>query len=423
MRRAVLRCCRLGPVSVAAFLTLVGMAAGSSCFIDGFVLVEQAGGEAPTPTGATGGGGQGGAGGAGVCSHATWPAPPDAADPGTDTVDFVVVARSIDFGEEDVTNGATVGYDLDNHCTCQGEDASCREPAWAAADHCDGPAGRDNAVAELFHDLATFDDNFTSALATDRAERGGGSILIRVRSYNGQANDDRVTVSIHPSRGRDEEPCLTGSYEPLWDGTDMWPINANSLNVEPGTGGAAGAGTGGAGGAGGGTTAVCGDNGYDPDDARYVDDNAYVSDWELVANLPQVALEFVSGDDAVPLLLTAGFVTGRIESQDSHWYLRDSLVVGRWKLTDFFRLIGRIRNNDEPLCTDNPIYPLLKSAACQFPDIAAELSGPTTPCDAMSLGMAIQGYPAVLGSVLPTVHPVSLCTPDVDPQFDTCEPE
>ncbi|MBW2527819.1 MAG: hypothetical protein JRI23_26800, partial [Deltaproteobacteria bacterium] len=157
------------------------------------------------------------------------------------------------------------------------------------------------------------------------------------------------------------------------------------------------------------------------DDARYVDDNAFVSNWELVANLPQVALEFISGDDAVPMLLTAGFVTGRIEQQDEQWYLRDGLIVGRWKMDDFLWLVGMIRYQDEPICTDNAVYPLIKAAVCQFPDIASELSGPTTPCDALSVGLAIDGHPAQLGSVLLPVPATSLCAPAVDPQFDTCD--
>ncbi|MBW2526133.1 MAG: hypothetical protein JRI23_18270, partial [Deltaproteobacteria bacterium] len=165
--------------ATAAAAALVGTASGSSCFVEGFVLVEAAGGATATGGTSGSGGAVGGAGG-GVCSHATWPSPPASADPGTNDVDFVVAARSIDFGEADLSQGATVGYDLDNHCTCQGEGDSCREPEWAVANHCDGPAGRDNAIAELFHDLATFDESFSSVTATERAERGNGTILVRV---------------------------------------------------------------------------------------------------------------------------------------------------------------------------------------------------------------------------------------------------
>ena len=398
--------------AIAVGATVAGLALGSSCFIEGFVLVEATGGALTTPSGATGGAGQGGQGGAAVCGHATWPAPPASADPGTDTVDFVVAARSIDFGEEDISNGPAVGYDLDNHCTCQGEGDSCREPDWAAAEHCDGPNGRDNAIAQLFHDLGTFDEDFTSAHYTQRAAEGRNTILLRVRSYNGLANDDQVTVSIHPSKGLDQEPCLAPGTIPAWDGNDLWPINVNSLNA--GTGGS------GFGGAGGGTS--CGDNGHDRDDARYIDENAYVNEWQLVANLPQVALEFISDNDTVPVQLTAGFVTGRIESQGSAWYVRDGLMVGRWKLTEFFRLIGSIPHEGALLCTNHPVYPLIKSAACLFPDIASELSGPTTPCDALSFAMALEGYPAQIGSVLPEATPSAQCASELDPQFDTCDP-
>ncbi|MBW2524464.1 MAG: hypothetical protein JRI23_09825 [Deltaproteobacteria bacterium] len=399
------------PATIAvAVVALVGLALDSSCAVDGFVLVDGAAGSpsATASTSGTAGASEGGAGGAAACVHETWPAPPASADPGTNSVDFVVAARSFDFGNGDLSEGPAVGYDLDNLCSCQGQDFSCREPAWATADHCDGPGGRDNAIAQLFHQIGMFDDDFTSAHYTESAELGRNTILIRVRNYNGRANDDQITVSVHPSQGLDEEPCLATGTVPAWDGTDPWPIHANSLEVEPGTGGS---------GAGGGP--ACGNNGYDPDAARYVDDNAYVTEGVMVANLPRLSLAFIADSEPIPVELVAGFVTGRLEQQGTQWYVREGLVVGRWEVTEFFRMIGNTSDGG-PLCTNHDLYPLLKSAACQFPDIAAQLSGPTTPCDAYSFGMAFEGHPALFGSVLPPVSTESPCAPDVDPQYDTC---
>ncbi|MBW2453875.1 MAG: hypothetical protein JRI68_05175 [Deltaproteobacteria bacterium] len=396
-----------------------------ACFVEGFDVNEGAGGTT-TSTGTTGGGGTAGSGGTQTCSHATWPGPPATADPGPDDVEFVVAARSIDFGEVDLSVGPAVGFDLDGRCTCQGEGDSCNEPDWASADHCDGPGGRDNAIAQLFHDLGAVDADFTSAHYTETAEQGEDSLLLRVRDYNGQPNDDQVTVSLHPSEGTDDDPCNPPGTQPDWDGSDLWSINAASLNGTSSGAGAGGSGPGGAGsGGGGGTggqTVSCGHNGYDIDDARYVDENAYVTDGTLVASLPEVALEFTSGDDNLPVVLKAGFLAARLEQEGSSWSLRDGLVVGRWTLAEFFKMIGSITAQHEPICTDTSVYSLLKHALCQYPDIASELVGPTEPCDALSFAMRVEAYPAQIGSVLPAFQSARLCPAETDPMFDSCEP-
>jgi hypothetical protein len=121
------------------------------------------------------------------------------------------------------------------------------------------------------------------------------------------------------------------------------------------------------------------------------------------------------------LVLTAGFVTGRLEQVSGAWYLRDGLFTGRWRLTEFFRLLGTITSNNQPICTDTTEYLLAKNAICLFPDIASTLGGPTTPCDSLSFAMKIEAEPAMIGSVLAQDAQSSLCPPDKNPAFDTCE--
>jgi hypothetical protein len=239
-------------LKLAAAVTAAGWMVAAGCVVGGFDLASGAGGDDGSG-GGTGGAssGQGGAGGE-ICAHATWPPPPSITDPGANTVDFVVAGRTLDFGEQDLSNGPQVGYDLDNRCTCQGEGPSCKEPEFATEDHCDGPAGRDNAVAQLFNRLGQFDADFTSANYTERANDGEGTLLVRVRDYNGQANDQQVTVAIFPSPGMDKDPCNTGSTTPQWDGNDLWAVDRSALVGWGGGGsGVGGSGVGGAGGAGG----------------------------------------------------------------------------------------------------------------------------------------------------------------------------
>jgi hypothetical protein len=222
-------------------------------------------------------------------------------------------------------------------------------------------------------------------------------------------------MSLHPSPGLDGDPC--GSSTAAWDGNDAWPVSATSLLG--GAGGASAGGGGGSGGAGGGPQ--CNPPGWDVDAARYVDTQAYVSNWWLVANLPEIALEFVADNDAVPVQLTAGFVVGRIENASGRWRMRDAVVAGRWRLAEFFRMLGTITNAGEPICTDTSVYLLLKSAVCQYPDIASALGGPTTPCDSLSAAIGFDADPAQMGTVYTNFAVQPLCPPATDPQYDGCD--
>lgn len=351
----------------------------------------------------------GGSGGA-ACNRRVWPPPPTDSSGGPDDVDIVVAARLINFGETDLSMGPLVGLDLDNHCTCQGDGPSCQAPPADESEHCDGPEGIDNAVAEFFKFLGTFDMDFTSGRYTTRAEEGNNSMLVRIRDYNGGANDDQVTLSLHPSPGRDTDPC-GGPKQPSWDGTDTWPIS--SVSIRALGGGGMGGGMGGA--------PACGNNGFDPDDPLYADSNAYVTNYVVVANVPDLALQFVSDDDSVAVRLTAGFVVGTLRQEANGWALRDGVIVGRWRLSDLFAMVGQITSQGQPICTDHPVYPLIKKSVCKFPDIASTLAGPTAICDALSFGLGFDAEAARFGAVIPQQPAPSLCPPATEPALDNCD--
>jgi hypothetical protein len=324
----------------------------------------------------------------------------------------VVAVRSVDFGEGDLSNGPLVGYDLDQFCTCQTDGDSCKEPDFASADHCDGPGGRDNAVAQLFKFASTFDSGFSSQAISGDAENGNSTVLLRVRNYNGKANDTQVSLALYASPGLGEDPCWPAGMPPAWNGADRWQIDSLTLGV--GGGGGSPTGAGGA--------SCAGASGYDLDQPAYRDDEAYVTDFRVVANLPNAGLVVNTGDTLTPIKLVAGAVSGRLEQVGGAWAMREGLITGRWRLTDVFAAIGTFTSGGDALCTDNAVYPLLKNGICQFPDIASELGGPTTPCDSLSLGMAFDSEPAELGIVIEagpaTVMP---CPPETDPANDSCE--
>lgn len=384
----------------------------ASCFVAGFETVD----DLPQHAGAGGSdAGGGGGGGAAGCQHASYPDPPAQSDPGVNDVQFVLAARSLDFGETDDAAGPQIGYDLDDRCTCQGEGSNCIEPDWATEDNCDGPQGRDNAWAKLFHSASLFDASLSSANFAAQVDAGDFTMLVRVWDYNGEPNDDQVTVAIYASPGFGKDPCNGPSALPSWVGHDRWPVMHTALN-----------GTGGAGG--GWPTGGCGGGhgvppGYDLDDPRWLDVNAYVNQGVMVASLPNSEILLSGDDSSAKVKLTVAFMTGTLELNPStlQWEIRDGLLAGRWEINALLATLGSlVTGAGEALCTDHLLYQPIKTAVCSFPDVTAGISGPTAPCNAISFGMAFEAYEAELGVVFfPTQQPPT-CPPETDPANDEC---
>ena len=276
---------------------------------------------------------------------------------------------------------------------------------------CDGPNGRDNAVARLFKQLLLFDDKFSSTYQSEQADAGQFTVLLRVYGYNGQPNDTDVTLAIYSSPGLDEDPCLPSSAA-QWDGTDAWPVDAITVN---------GMGTGGMGAGGGCGAAGPGAEGYDVDDPKYLSQQGYVTEGTLVVDLPQSALVFSSGNSATEIKLVGGFLTADLVEEANGWAMRNGVLTGRWRVADIFGILPTVEDGGTPICKDNALFGPVKSLLCNYPDITSSVVGAAAPCDALSFGMGFEAEAAQLGFVIEagTVQP-NPCSPDQDPSNDTC---
>jgi hypothetical protein len=297
-----------------------------------------------------------------------------------------------------------VGYDLDALCSCREDGPSCNPPAYADADTCDGPDGRDNAAAQLWEASSLFLPELASTAMTAEIAAGHFSLLMRVRNYNGAPNDDRVEVAFFASPGRDEDPCLSvPPPPPTWNGNDSWPIASTSLEPSMGAGGG------------------CSAPGYDLEAPRHLDEDAYVNGGVLVATLDDLAFFIRNGNGLAEVHLVAATMSGRLEQGVNGWVLEDGVLSGRWPLEELRRAFVALAPAGSSLCTDSSLYKNLRNAVCSYPDIGSMLSGPTTPCDAVSFGLSFRAAPALLGSVLEHVATPSMCPPETDPAADSCE--
>lgn len=327
------------------------------------------------------------------CVHLQPPDPPDVQDAGGDVV-FVVAAYSLDFGDAPGSDPLQIGYDLDMRCTCQGQGNSCLREEWATRDACDGPGGRDNMAGMFVAELATFFPAMGSAELSEGALAGAWSLLLKVSGYNGEPDDDRVRVDWYiPAQF-----CIYqdgGTDPPKWDGSDAWPIRTTSL-VPPQDGGA-----------------------WDVNKPMYYDDRAYVTDGTLVMSVSKAAIQI---NEDYALSFTGGVVTARVEEKEGAWVLEDGIVAARWPLGNVFSQIGRMKDPvfDMYFCTSNPVYPQVKKQVCDFVDIYSGVGTPTTPCDAISVGLRFSTAPAALGPLVETGPVEVVCDPEEDPANDSC---
>jgi hypothetical protein len=323
-----------------------------------------------------------GAGGGNPCG-VTFPSMPSNADAGGN-LSFTTAFHTINLGDQGV-----VGLDLDLTCSCHGKGASCIEPLL----HCDDSQGRDNSAGGIFG-LLTFalrSEVFSSAAFTKQAEDGNWTILIRVKDYNGTANDAQVEFDWYLSTGFD----TTSTAKPRWNGSDVWKVTSSSVN------------------------------GASLDNPLYLDKHAYVSNNILVTSMTETPIPLRIGNlGHVSFTLSNAGMLARIQYNPAlkTYRLVDGQMVGRLKLTEMFKTMSSYRDIDgRPLCTNADFYKAAKANFCLSADILANGGTPTVPCDAISFAVGFTADPVVLGKVDATVPPSTPgCPHATDPANDTC---
>jgi hypothetical protein len=283
--------------------------------------------------------------------------------------DFVFAVRRTDMGEVD--EGAStrrflaMGYDLDQTCTGLGGGPSCAEPSSATADHTDGPGGRDNAFGMALYDATMAGSGSATESLNSEIDNGRTTIVIRVRGYNEGPNDGQVEVAVYgATMSPDADQFLTNP--PNWSGEDVWHPHALWLSTDAES-----------------------DAGAQENPPAYVDANAYVNDWQLVAKLDKFFL-------TLGMSMSEVFLTARIVPDGRPRYLlSDGSFAGRVKMDDVLGVIPL-----SGVCRHSPEYEQHKQRYCSYADISFSVpDDPSKPCDAVSFAWSFEAAPALLGSV------------------------
>ena len=329
-------------------------------------------------------------------------------------VSIVAAAYSLELGEAEPAAGqtpgyASIGYDLDGLCTAAGDPPRCAPPAWTHHPVLDGPGGRDNALgAQIGSQRQFFGASVLHSADINAATQRGSKaplLVVEVLGYAGLAEDDEVEVRAYlPATlpaGADG-----GIVAPKWDGTDAFPIFAESYEGGVVTDDA-----------GVGDAAI--DGGPPPGAPRWVDRHAYVTHYGLVARFdpgPEISLL------GVPLptshaLLTATMVpmAGAVPPQ---WELHDALLAGVSPQQGVLRFLPDVTEAivGAHLCSGDPNYPQIKTYACSFADTSL---GGGAACDGLSFGISFDLRRARIGPTLTRVRPAP-CRPGEDPGDDDC---
>ncbi|MDB5218661.1 MAG: hypothetical protein JWO86_6588 [Myxococcaceae bacterium] len=283
---------------------------------------------------------------------------------------------------EDADAGTTLlGYDLDNLCTCPDHAArSCKNPNATADQECDvANTGIDNAAGTVLGALFPATANARLQESLLHATNG---LLIRVKDWDGTADDPSVSVSIWNVASLKGD--TDGGAGAKLDGTDEILVDYESLlNVM--------------------------DLG-----SKYNATTAFVSGGVLVAPLD---LDFrfeipppnpLAGTIASIPLRSASLV-GKIATKGAvGLVLTDAQLVGRLPMADVFKQVANIG-----ICQNTPAFAGLKKPACAAFDLPLKQPGGSgrseLPCDALSFAVGLTVGPAKLAGYAMIRQAMSPC--------------
>lgn len=296
------------------------------------------------------------------CVHARPPARPGpqpgpVVDGGNDTI--VGALASYTFASTTSPgNPSTRGYDLDGLCTCP-ERRAC-SLAGTASD-CDVAGGIDNAGGKLLHEALTLLGGEASG-----ASDGDNGLLVRVRNYNGLADDDAVEVALFDTMGAEvRQGSNPGKLKN--DGTDRWTVDSRAL---------------------------LGGTPYLP---VVVDTRAYVSGGKVVAELRST---FRVGFVSFPV--SHGYLTATLTRTATGYTFTEGSISVRVNARAFLTALEGVATTTGHLCGNDLIYLSVRDRICKARDLPTDPSvdGRETPCDAFSLIMEFSARPAQLGNVI-----------------------
>ncbi|MEM9069490.1 MAG: hypothetical protein AAGE52_13335, partial [Myxococcota bacterium] len=268
-----------------------------------------------------------------------------------------------------------LGWNLDERCSLALTDEPACIPPEADRGPLDGSGGVDNVFGQrVLRQLADINPSFQQDMRAAMLE--GRTNIIRLAGWNGTDNDPRVEVFVAEAAGHVR---LDGADAPQWDGNDRWNVADVSFV------------------------------GGNPDRPIALDDNAYVVNRRLVAQIPDrqpFLIPWVGRSTRFEVTLTQGRISARISNDGNA--LEDFTLSGRFGDSDLEDNWIRFGSCDAES--------LRRALELQFGALydlrsAPGSGGPSVDCDAMSVAIGFTGVAALYGEVVEALPDDSMTCP------------
>ena len=313
----------------------------------------------------------------GPCAELGIPLPPADAAAGSST-SVLAALRLLDFGL-DVDGGRpqVPGFNLDLTCSVDLATSSCTSQLLPSAFETHArdktPTGIDNAGLSLIEYISRFSDVLSPRGINEGIQDGRYGAVIRIDGWNGQPDDDEISVELFPAIGVEAK---NGDPRPAFDEDDRWVLDSRFQ-----VGGVLEAST-----------------------IRAA--RAWVTGGQIVGRFTEIVLPVFFDGDPKPfeVRIRDAIVTAVLETDASgKTALREGVVSGRWKTADFLDQVRTIYIEDSNgltdtvLCDPVPgatlIYNGVKSTICDGRDIRSDSrDNAGEPCDAISAAARIEAY-------------------------------
>lgn len=300
-----------------------------------------------------------------ACDGVNVPPEPPRDRAGGDGNTFWTAFRTFDLGIDQARRA--VGYNLDRTCSTTIATSSCRstidQPTFDKFTADRGDAGIDDTSVVLMGDLGLLSPAFNPTEIDARLKRGDYGMVVRVRNYNGAAEDTAVDVELFPTIGVTNG---SGGSTPNFDRGDVWRRDAR-FTLYQGS-----------------------------ENSKNRAAKAYVSGGKLTAFFAELVLPFRAAEDPKPfdLRLRETWLTARVAADGDGFRLDEGVIAGRYRTVDFLSEVlsiyvehlGALRDFhvcDEP---GKPVYGAIKQQLCPVRDLRGsereDRSG--SSCDAVS---------------------------------------
>lgn len=288
----------------------------------------------------------------------------------------------------------TIGRNLDGLCSMPPTPLMECQPREESVPQEDGESGIDNAFgASLFELLSLIVPELDEA-ANTASRQGTGALILRVRGYNGEADDPSVEVAVLQSvygfagTSAETEPSAHevidfGAYEldgvtrktlPAWDGNDWLFPRADGFSEG------------------------------DLETPLIVTSDAYVAAGVLVVALPDnTPFNLAAGSNGLRLALSDARLAVGIA--DGNELSGRAQLSGRWQISEILE-----STNALGVCPSTPEYDIFTREIDAIADVLS-LPGDddTMPCDAVSTGVEWDISRARLGVVATAAELPTLC--------------